>query len=137
MAKSGGSLPRGRRRATEVPPVPTSDGLTAVQRDAQAVLSTLVERAGGRIESSDRIAVDHVDTLVDLFNEWALRYGEPADCGHYFSGRPGLWHALDELYPLQDPNRWDQLRLAVIEQLESEDWRRRTPPRGSAFYILR
>ncbi|HEX3866861.1 MAG TPA: hypothetical protein VHV78_08920, partial [Gemmatimonadaceae bacterium] len=64
-------------------------------------------------------------------------HGRSTEYGLYFSGRPGLWHALDELYPLQDPNRWDRLREAVIAELEQRNWVRRSPPRGAAFDIHR
>jgi hypothetical protein len=36
---------------------------------------------------------------------------------------------------LQDPNRWDRLREAVIAMLEDENWVRRSRPRGSVFEI--
>lgn len=136
MAKSGGSLGRGRRTRDEVPPVPAAEALTAVQREAQSRLRVTVEQAGGRFSPARPIPVDHVEVVAALFDEWAREYGAPSDVGISFSGRPGLWHALDALYPLQDPNRWDRLRCAVIELLESRNWRRRTPPRGSAFDIL-
>ena len=134
--KAGGSLPRGRRLPNEVPDVPSAETLTGVERAAQAVLRPMVERAGGRFSSRTPIAVEHVEDLAALFNEWAHRYGRAGDRGIRFSGRPGLWHALDVLYPLEDPNRWDRLREAIIGELESKSWRRVTPPRGSAFDLL-
>jgi hypothetical protein len=137
MAKSGGSLGRGRRRLDEVPSVPHVADLSEVQRRAQQELHVLVEQAGGRLGSGPRIVARDLEPFIDLFNEWAQRYGEVTESGACFSGRPGLWHALDELYPLQDPNRWDGLRLAVIAELEDGNWTRRTPPRGSVFDISR
>lgn len=130
---TGGSLPRGRRRREEVPPVPVADDLPPLEAEAQRCLRDLVERAGGRFDSQRRIPVAHVDTLARLFDAWARRHAESRESGLYFDGRPGLWHALDELYPLQDPNRWDPLRQAVIAELETRGWRRRKPPRGIAF----
>ena len=73
--------------------------------------------------------------FTELFDAWARSHGEPADNGISFSGHPGLWHALDELYPLQDPNRWDSLRREVLRTLEERNWVRRSPPRGIAFDI--
>src|SRR5262249_7817229 len=136
VSKSAGSLSRGRRTVDEVPPVPASDSLKAVQRAAQSRLRVLVDQAGGRFDPAEMVPVEHLDVFAELFDAWASEYGRPSDGGIYLSGRPGLWHALDELSPLQDPNRWDRLRFAIIELLESRNWRRRTPPRGSAFDVL-
>jgi hypothetical protein len=133
--KAGGSLPRGRRRRDEVPPVPMPEGLNAVEREARGVLQGLVERAGGRFSSTVPIEVDQLEVFEQLFNGWAQEHSEPTDYGICFKGRPGLWHALDELYPLQDPNRWDRLREAVIAALEDVNWVRRSRPRGSVFDI--
>lgn len=133
--KAGGSLSRGRRRRDEVPPVPVPEGLSAVEREAQIVLKVLVERAGGRFGSTAPIDVDQLEVFEQLFNDWAREHGEPTDYGVCFRGRPGLWHALDALYPLEDPNRWDRLREAVIGALESANWVRRSRPRGSVFDI--
>jgi hypothetical protein len=133
--QSGGSLPRGRRRRNEVPPVPEAAHLSPLEADAQRALRELVESVGGRFDSQRRIPVGHIDTLARLFDAWARRHAESSASGLYFDGHPGLWHALDELYPLQDPNRWDPLRQAVIAELETNGWRRRKPPRGIAFDI--
>jgi hypothetical protein len=134
--KAGGSLPRGRRLRHEVPNVPTADALSTVEREAQSVLRALVEQVGGRFGSKRPVPVEKVDVLTTLFDEWAERYGTSFDKGIHFSGRPGLWQALDALYPLEDPNRWDTLREAIIAALEEKNWRRVSPPRGSAFDIL-
>lgn len=134
LSKAGGSLPRGRRTQEQVPPIPATEGLTSLQQRAQRLLGALVEAAGGRWGLSDvkQIGIEHVDVFVKLFEEWARENTDHDST--YFNGRPGLWHALDELYPLQDPNRWDRLRQAVIEQLESDHgWRRRRPPNGSGW----
>lgn len=117
------------------PPRPPDGQLTDIQRQAQGVLKELVDRAGGP-SASGQISVDHLAPLRNLFNEWAHTHGESTDVGVFFAGRPGLWHALDELCPLDDPNRWDTLRKAVIASLEDDNWVRRSPPRGSAFDIL-
>ena len=66
-----------------------------------------------------------------------LKHGlqEMRDGHRFFAGRPGLWTALDELHPLQDPNRLDRLRAAVIAELTTRGWRRVSEPRGSAFIL--
>lgn len=135
MAKQGGSLPRGRRRRDEVPPVPDSARLTPTQRRAQSALRDMVEKVGGRFDDHRTIPVEQLTLLGELFDEWAETHGDRTGDGIRFSGRPGLWHALDVLCPLQDPNRWDALRAAVIGELELKRWRRVSPPRGSAFEI--
>lgn len=135
MAKQGGSLPRGRRLKEEVPAVPDARDLGERDAHAQRALRELVERPGGRFDSTTAIPIGHIETLARLFDEWGRRYAEPAGSGLYFGGQPGLWHALDELYPLQDPNRWDALRRAVIIELEKGSWHRRRPPRGTSFDI--
>jgi len=137
MTKQGGSLSRGRRRRDEVPDIPDSADLNGIERTAQAALRTLVEKAGGRFDSpsATRIPAGHVSVLADLLDRWGRDNAEQRAEGLYFSGRPGLWHSLDRLYPLQDPNRWDALRMAVIIELEDRGWRRVTPPRGTAFYL--
>ena len=135
MAKGGGSLPRGRRLRSEVPDVPEPSGLSDLDVRAQRALRRLVEEAGGRFDSAKAIPIRHLDLFAALFQEWAVRYGERSGDGVYFSGQPGLWHALDDLYALQDPNRWDRLRNAIIRHLEAQGWHRRTPPRGSAFDV--
>src|SRR5688572_8666433 len=129
MSKSSqGSLPRGRRLRHEVPAVPAGDDLLPLEADAQRALRDLVERAGGRFDSSRRIPVGHLETLARLVDAWGRRNAVPTAGRLYFDGHPGLWHALDELYPLQDPNRWDPLRRAVIVELEERGWTRRLPP---------
>jgi hypothetical protein len=135
MVGTAGSLPRGRRRRDEVPEVPDPGGLTDVERRAQSVLKEMVDRDGGRFDSGPRVSVDRLDVFADLFDEWGRNHGDHDGEGILFSGRPGLWHALDDLYPLQDPNRWDQLRQAVTADLEDRHWTRVSPPRGSAFRI--
>jgi hypothetical protein len=138
MAKqSGGSLPKGRRRRDEVPPIPPDSALSGLQRTAQAVLVELVEAGGGRFGSTTPVAIGGVDVLTDLFDAWGRDNSQLVDGRRYFNGRPGLWHALDELCPLQDPNRWDALRQVVIVGLEARGWQRAAPPRGAAFYLPR
>ena len=76
------------------------------------------------------------DGRPQLSEVWFLAdEGDRTEYGVYFNGQPGLWHALDALYPLQDPNRWDRLRQAVIADLETQNWTRTAPPRGSAFEL--
>jgi len=132
---AGGSLPRGRRVRHELPAIPAATDLPPLEAKAQRVLRDLVERAGGRYDSRTSIPIGHLDTLVLLLDAWGRRHAVSRPTRLYFSGQPGLWHALDELYPLQGPNRWDRLRQAVISELEKGAWRRRTPPRGIAFDI--
>ncbi len=135
MAKQGGSLPRGRRLRHEVPGVPSTSDLTKTQRSAQAALRSLVETAGGRFDSKTAIPLGHLTELAQLLDDWARANATNRPEGLYFGGRPGLWHTLDQLYPLQDPNRWDALRREVILELEHQGWRRASPPRGPAFYL--
>lgn len=134
MAKSGGSLGRGRRLAHEVPAPRDPADLSDVAYRAQLELRALVEEVGGPA-GTRQVPVAHLDLLGELFDEWAQRHGDRTSDGWMFSGHPGLWHALDELWPLQDPNRWDALRKAVIERLEASHWTRLSPPRGSAFHV--
>jgi hypothetical protein len=84
--------------------------------------STRLAAAGG---IGGRSIDDHVQLLADLLEAWGLRNSERDASGHdYFPGRPGFWHALDELYPLQDPNCWARLRVALTRELESRGWER-------------
>lgn len=135
MTKQGGSLPRGRRLRHEVPAVPEPDDLTSLERVAQRELRSLVDQAGGRFDSTKAIPIGNIDDLANLFDAWARRNATERNGETYFAGQPGLWHALDELYPLQDPNRWDRLRQAIIAELEGRGWRRVSPPRGIAFVL--
>lgn len=135
MSKGGGSLPKGKRLPEEVPPVPDPSTLNPLEQEAQRALRSLVDDAGGRFDRTGPIRLEYLDLFADLFGVWAHEYGTPTEYGVYFSGRPGLWRCLDELYPLQDPNRWDGLRKAVIERLEQGSWRRHSP-RVSQFEII-
>jgi len=135
MSKQGGSLPRGRRLRHEVPEVPRPDDLTDIERQAQVALRTLVESAGGRFDSTTPIPLGGITELADLLDAWGRTHATERSEGLYFGGRPGLWHALDRLYPLQDPNRWDKLRQEAINELEHRGWRRASPPRGASFYL--
>lgn len=135
MAKQGGSLPRGRRLPHEVPDIPSTADLTSLERASQALLRSLVESAGGRRGTSTAIPVGHTSELADLLDAWGRANAVSRADGLYFGGRPGLWHALDRLYPLEDPNRWDALRKEIVLELEHRGWRRASPPRGSSFYL--
>ena len=135
--KSAGSLVRGRRPRDEVPDVPPTDDLDQLGRDAQRVLAEMVDGAGGRFDSNRQIPVAHLGVLTDLLDRTGRRNAAERDGRLVFSGRPGLWHALDELYPLQDPNRWDTLRAAIVSELEGRGWERISPPRGSSFVLPR
>jgi hypothetical protein len=135
MSKQAGSLPRGRRPRHEVPEVPRPEDLTNIERAAQCALRSLVETAGGWFDSSTAIALGSIAELADLLDAWGRSNATERSDGLYFRGRPGLWHALDRLYPLQDPNRWDSLRKELILELEHRGWRRASPPRGVSFYL--
>lgn len=105
---------------------------------AQAALDQLVDQAGGRWGiGGHSIDVDHVELLADLLEAWGRRNSRRDADGHdYFPGRPGFWHALDELYPLQDPNRWDRLRVALTRELESRGWERRGSAPNSTTWSI-
>lgn len=135
MAKAGGSLGNGRRLAHETPAIPDGESLGPEARATQRVLARLDAAAGGRMGRGGSIPVDSVPALADYLDGWARRLATARNGRTYFAGRPGLWHALDELYPLQDPNRWDALRLAITRELEDRGWERVAPPRGSTFYL--
>ena len=136
MAKEGGSLGRGRRTREKTPSVPSQDELGDLDRRAQRALHRLVEEAGGRWGIKSRpIPTGDLDVLTDLFEAWGKRHARNEQGRSYFPGRPGFWHALDELYPLQDPNRWDKLRLAVTERLTARGWERRGPANGTTWWL--
>jgi hypothetical protein len=129
-------LGRGRRTREETPPVPDRDQLADVDRRAQRAIAALVEQAGGRwgIKTTP-IPIGDVDVLTDLFEAWGRRHARHEHGRDYFAGQPGFWHALDELYPLQDPNRWDKLRLAVTNNLIGRGWERRGAANGATWWL--
>ncbi len=135
---AAGSL-TGKKKArtlTELPPVPAPDELTDACRAAQPALRELVEAAGGRLGfrgPGNMIGEGHIDVFVPVMREWAEHYGIRRDGGIELS-RPGLWHALERLYPLQDPNRIDRLRKAVLVELQRQGWTR-NGVRGSKWWI--
>ncbi len=139
MAKGGGSLGRGRKTREETADIPVADQLAAADRRVQAILQELVERAGGRwgLSGSRSIPVGAVGELADFGGAWMLRHSRPGgkDDRLYYSGRPGFWRAFDELYPLQDPNRWNPLRHAVMAELEERGYERQGGPNGSSWYL--
>lgn len=135
--KAGGSLDRGRRLRHEVPSVPPRSGLSNLGAEVQDELRLLVERSGGRFDSPTvtSVPLGDVQLIARYLDGWA-RAGSEFQSGRVrFAGRPGLWHALDDLYPLQDPNRWDRLRAAVLADLESHGWVRESPPRGTTWIL--
>lgn len=121
----------------EVPDVPLAGDLTDTERVAQRSLEGLVEQAGGRNDSAETkmIPLGDIEVLADLLDEWGRRFAVDRPDGLYFGGQPGLWHAFDRIYPLQDPNRWDRLRLEVVLELELRGWRRVNPPSGTGFIL--
>lgn len=110
------------------------DGPTVAS--ARRALDELVVRAGGP-NGSTPIPVGHLSALADLFDAWARHHGNTEPGGVIrFGPEPGLWHALQGVQPLTDPNRWNKLRHAVVQHLETtRGWSRVTPPRGSVFLI--
>lgn len=135
MAKAGGSLPGGRRTRDEVPPVPDASALWNSNSELRPrCAGSSKTPAGGSIPPAlFRHNISSCSEPCSMHGPSAT--GSDLGTGCSSPGRPGLWHALDDLYPLQDPNRWDHLRLATIRHLENRGWQRRTPPRGSAFDI--
>lgn len=116
--------------------MPPASELSELEATAQEALRDLVDSAGGRFDSPTAVPVGHLEVLTRLCDAWGRRHGVRTATGICFSGQPGLRHAFDELYPLQDPNRWDRVREAVIVELAEGSWRRRRPPRGAVFDIV-
>lgn len=141
MAKGGGSLGRGRKTREETAPIPNPGQLSEPDRRAQSALAQLVEAAGGRwgLNHTKSIPVGEVDLLTDLVARWMSLHGRPhpSNGRPYFPGEPGTWRAFDELYPLQDPNRWNGLRRAVTNELVSRGYERIGGPNGTTWYIGR
>lgn len=133
MAKRGGN--RGVLAADEVPAIPDASQLTQLQRNAQRSLCELVEKNGGRYGVGGQLPVGHLDAVVPLLDWWARERTVDRRGRLYFSGRPGQYVALQELYPLQDPNRWDRLRAAALAELQGKGWVRARPPRGPGFFL--
>ena len=106
-----------------------------MQQAAQEAVADLVESVGGRFLGQAPIPTGHLDHLARLFDEWARTHAVHEGGDIVFHGRPGFWHALDDLYPLRDPRRWTRLRGHVIRELEASGWGRLAPPRGSAFVL--
>lgn len=140
MSERSGSLARGRRHADETPDPPATESLNPQDAEAQRVLRRLVERAEGRlpVQSRGAVPVGDLGVLAPYVERWAIRISHQTASGRVYSGRPGAWHAFDELYPLQDPNRWDALRAAVFDELQTRHgWQRDTPPHRTAWRIPR
>ncbi len=139
MAKGGGSLGRGRKTREETSPIPPKDQLSELDGRAQVVLEALVEAAGGRwgLSGTQSIPGDAKAVLVELLRAWMKSHSRPhPGTGRpYFPGTPGAWHAFDDLYPLQDPNRWNPLRRAVMLELESLGYERIGGANGTTWYL--
>lgn len=139
MAKGGGSLGRGRKTREETPPIPERSRLSLQDRAAQAALQRLVDEAGGRwgLSGSRSVRVDSIDLMTDLLATWMRRHSHthPATGRTYYPGTPGLWRAFDELYPLQDPNRWNGLRRAATLELERRGFERLGGSNGTTWYL--
>lgn len=110
-----------------------------VVASARRQLDRLVAEAGGPGGAAP-IPAEGLESVATLFQAWAEHHSDVTglDRGERFrfDGNPGLWHALQSVVPLVDPDRWDQLRAAAIRRLESSmGWERETPPRGSVFLV--
>lgn len=139
MAKGGGSLGRGRKTREETAPLPDRSQLNDLEGRAQTALKGLVDDAGGRwgLIDAKSIPVGHLDLVVDLLARWMVQYSTPhKQSGRaYFPGRPGLWHALDDLVPLQDPNRWNPLRAAATAELSERGFERIGGVNGATWFL--
>jgi hypothetical protein len=137
MTEEGGSLARGRRKREEVPEPPSTNQLNDLAAEAQSVIKLLVDASGGRFDSptTKQIEVGSVALLSRYVDQWVRQFAEVTSGRVRFAGRPGIWHALDELYPLQDPNRWDRLRGEILFELECLGWVRERPPRGTTWML--
>jgi hypothetical protein len=109
-------------------------------RSARAAVADLIRRT--RAAGRRGVLVDHHAVVGEFFTAFAREGGRRADGGVYFGGRrsePGLWHALQELHPLDadDTSAWNDLRREVVAQLEADGrWQRvGTSPRASEFFI--
>lgn len=132
MTKGGGSLGSGLWGRTDVPAVPeTMPG--SLEARAQQTLSGGVSAAGGRFgimpeAHAVRVGSVDIDVLTDRVDRWAReRATTNPDGDLYFKGRPGLWRAFNDLYPLQDANRWNPIRKSVATQLANRGWERSSP----------
>jgi hypothetical protein len=110
-----------------------------VVRAAMDVLTDLVRRT--RAAGRQGIIVDEYEVLGEFFTAFATQCGRSAPGGVLFGGRsgePGLWHALQELCPIDDPNNWNNLRREIVADLIAKNrWERvGSSPRGSEFRIL-
>lgn len=108
--------------------------LTNAQTTGQRVLRDLVAQRG-----TGAVHVGHLDSLAEVFDEWAREHADLRDGRWFFTGKggTGLWHVLQGLCPIEDPTRWNGLRAQVVAHLEvSGRWRRTQPPRGSTFELL-
>lgn len=139
MGKGGGSLGNGRKTLNELQPVPVASTLAQAERLVQAVLLDAVEDAGGRLglplSATAQVQLDDIDVVVDYAEAWVRSHAEEKERGLYYPGQPGLWHCLDDLVPLQDPNRWNTLRLALTRAFEDRGWERQGGVRGKAWLI--
>jgi hypothetical protein len=109
-----------------------------------ALARPAVERAARRADAAGRhrITLDdtEVDAIAELFDHAARTFGRHGVNGVTFGGRsgePGLWHFLNGICELEDTNRWNEPRKAVVAHLVATGrWRRiGDSPRGSEFDI--
>ena len=106
-----------------------------LRRRVRVALQDLVVRSGGN-DGTKPITVDHLEVVKVLFNAWARLHGTTEPAGVLrFGPKPGLWHALQGVFPLTETKRWDALRKAALADLETEGWERLSPSRGSIFLI--
>lgn len=125
----------GRKVAASASEQSVNDLDPATVSAARRAVERLVERSGGP-GGHAAVPADYVDSIADLFEAWARHHGRMAPAGAIdFGPQPGLWHALQGLVPIDDPNRWDGLRKAVIKHLESQRGWTRPSPKSSQFSL--
>lgn len=98
-------------------PWPPSDPRHAAERALHALVT-----AGGGPAGHRSIPIGHLDSLGALLEAWAREHGTPVEGGVRFSGRPGFWHAFQDLCPIDETARWEGLRKAVLDDRRRHGW---------------
>ena len=137
VAKSAGHLGSGRRALDEVPPVPDSAELSALQGAAQSVLAGLVHDAGGRYDVSTPIALgdDDVDVLADLFEEWGRRHAHVRQEGCTSTGGPASGTPSMSCAPSRTRTGGTGCASRSSWSWRDEGGNEQLPPRGAGFYL--